>query len=209
MKNNKTQYLAFMALFLAIEIVLVVTPLGYIQLGVINATTMHIPVIIAGIALGRKAGAQLGFVFGLTSMLNATFRPGPTSFIFSPFVTVAGMSGNWMSLIIAFVPRILTGYLAGLIYELLQKRNVNTNACTIVASITGTLTNTVLVLGGIYLFFGPQYAQILNVAYQALVGVILTVVATNGIGEIILAAISCLLICKTIAPITNRMKIEK
>ncbi len=209
MKNNKTQYLAFMALFLAIEIVLVVTPLGYIQLGVINATTMHIPVIIAGIALGRKAGAQLGFVFGLTSMLNATFRPGPTSFIFSPFVTVAGMSGNWMSLIIAFVPRILTGYLAGLIYELLQKRNVNTNACTIVASITGTLTNTVLVLGGIYLFFGPQYAQILNVAYQALVGVILTVVATNGIGEIILAAISCLLICKAIAPITNRMKIEK
>ncbi len=209
MKNNKTQYLAFMALFLAIEIVLVVTPLGYIQLGVINATTMHIPVIIAGIALGRKAGAQLGFVFGLTSMLNATFRPGPTSFIFSPFVTVAGMSGNWMSLIIAFVPRILTGYLAGLIYELLQKRNVNTNACTIVASITGTLTNTVLVLGGIYLFFGPQYAQILNVAYQALVGVILTVVATNGIGEIILAAISSLLICKAIAPITNRMKIEK
>lgn len=209
MKNRKTQYLAFMALFLAIEIVLVVTPLGYIQLGVINATTMHIPVIIAGIALGRKAGAQLGFVFGLTSMLNATFRPGPTSFIFSPFVTVAGMSGNWKSLIIAFVPRILTGYLAGLVYELLQKRNVNTNVCSIAASVIGTLTNTVLVLGGIYLFFGSQYAQILNVAYQALVGIILTIVATNGIGEMILASISSLLICKAIAPITNRIKIKK
>lgn len=205
MKNNKTQYLAFMALFLAIEIVLVVTPLGYIQLGLISATIMHIPVIIAGISLGRKAGAQLGFVFGLTSMLNATFRPGPTSFIFSPFITVAGVSGNWTSLIIAFVPRILTGYLSGLIYQQLQKRNVNDNICVIVAALVGTLTNTVLVLSGIYLFFGPQYAQIMNIAYQALIGVIFTIVATNGIGEAILAVISSLLICKAIAPITKKI----
>ena len=87
MKNHKTQYMAFMAMFLAIEIALVLTPLGYIQLGIISATTMHIPVIIAGITLGKKAGAQLGFVFGLTSMLNATFRPLPTSFVFTPFIT--------------------------------------------------------------------------------------------------------------------------
>lgn len=205
MKNNKTQYLAFMALFLAIEIVLVITPLGYIQLGLISATIMHIPVIIAGISLGRKAGAQLGFVFGLTSMLNATFRPGPTSFIFSPFITVAGVSGNWTSLIIAFVPRILTGYLAGLIYQQLQKRNVNDNICVIVAALLGTLTNTIFVLSGIYLFFGPQYAQIMNIAYQALIGVIFTIVATNGIGEAILAVISSLLICKAIAPITKKI----
>ena len=32
---------------------------------------MHIPVIIAGIILGKKAGAELGFVFGLTSMIKA------------------------------------------------------------------------------------------------------------------------------------------
>ncbi len=205
MKNNKTQYLAFMALFLAIEIVLVITPLGYIQLGLISATIMHIPVIIAGISLGRKAGAELGFVFGLTSMLNATFRPGPTSFIFSPFITVAGVSGNWTSLIIAFVPRILTGYLAGLIYQQLQKRNVNDNICVIVAALVGTLTNTIFVLSGIYLFFGPQYAQIMNIAYQALIGVIFTIVATNGIGEAILAVVSSLLICKAIAPITKKI----
>ena len=47
MKNHKTQYMAFMAMFLAVEIALVLTPLGYIQLGIISATTMHIPVIIA------------------------------------------------------------------------------------------------------------------------------------------------------------------
>ena len=80
MKSKKTQYMSIMAMFLAIQIILVVTPLGYLPIGPISATTMHIPVIIAGIALGKKAGAQLGFVFGLTSVLNATFRPTPVSY---------------------------------------------------------------------------------------------------------------------------------
>ena len=61
MKSKKTQYMTSMALFLAIEIILVVTPLGYIPIGPLNATTMHIPVIIAGIVLGKKAGAGLCF----------------------------------------------------------------------------------------------------------------------------------------------------
>ena len=80
MKSKKTQYMTSMALFLAIEIILVVTPLGYIPIGPLNATTMHIPVIIAGIVLGKKAGAELGFVFGLTSLIKATIQPGITSF---------------------------------------------------------------------------------------------------------------------------------
>ena len=47
-------------------------PLGYIPLGVITPTTVHIPVIIAGIILGWKKGAFAGFVFGLTSFLKAS-----------------------------------------------------------------------------------------------------------------------------------------
>ena len=87
MKSKKTQYMTSMALFLAIEIILVVTPLGYIPIGPLNATTMHIPVIIAGIVLGKKAGAELGFVFGLTSLIKATIQPGITSFCFSALLS--------------------------------------------------------------------------------------------------------------------------
>ena len=123
MKSKKTQYMTSMALFLAIEIILVVTPLGYIPIGPLNATTMHIPVIIAGIVLGKKAGAELGFVFGLTSLIKATIQPGITSFCFSPFVTIGTMSGNYKSLLIAFVPRILLGYLAGFVFEIMKKNN--------------------------------------------------------------------------------------
>ena len=173
MKSKKTQYMSIMAMFLAIQIILVVTPLGYLPIGPISATTMHIPVIIAGIALGKKAGAQLGFVFGLTSVLNATFRPTLTSFCFSPFVTIGGIGGNWMSLLIAFVPRILLGYLAGLIYEKLYRKGINENVGIIAGALTGAITNTVLVLGGIYLFFGSAYADAIKVAYDTLIAVLL------------------------------------
>ena len=195
MKSKKTQYMSIMAMFLAIQIILVVTPLGYLPIGPISATTMHIPVIIAGIALGKKAGAQLGFVFGLTSVLNATFRPTLTSFCFSPFVTIGGIGGNWMSLLIAFVPRILLGYLAGLIYEKLYRKGINENVGIIAGALTGAITNTVLVLGGIYLFFGSAYADAIKVAYDTLIAVLLGVVATNGIAEAILGAVATLLVC--------------
>lgn len=200
MKSKKTQYMTSMALFLAIEIILVVTPLGYIPIGPLNATTMHIPVIIAGIILGKKAGAELGFVFGLTSMIKATIQPGITSFCFSPFVTIGTISGNYKSLLIAFVPRILLGYLAGLIFEIMKNKGYE-NSGVLAGALVGALTNTVLVLSGIYVFFGNAYASSLNVAYSGLIGLLLGVVTTNGILEAILAAVVSLAVYKAMKPL--------
>lgn len=203
MKSKKTQFMTSMALFLAIEIILVVTPLGYIPIGPLNATTMHIPVIIAGIILGKKAGAELGFVFGLTSMIKATIQPGITSFCFSPFVTIGTISGNYKSLLIAFVPRILLGYLAGLIFEIMENKG-HENSGVLAGALVGALTNTVLVLSGIYVFFGNAYASSLNVAYSGLIGLLLGVVTTNGILEAILAAVVSLAVYKAMKPLLKK-----
>lgn len=206
MKSKKTKYMTFMAMFLAIEIILVVTPLGYIPIGPLNATTMHIPVIIAGITLGKKAGAQLGLVFGLTSLIRATIQPGITSFCFSPFVTIGNISGDWRSVIIALVPRILLGYLAGLIFEILKDKFKNENIAAIISALVGTITNTVLVLGGIYLFFGNAYANALDIAYSSLIAMLLGVVTTNGIIEAIIGAIIALGAYKALKPMTINLK---
>ena len=106
MRNKKITEMAFLAMFIAIEIVLVLTPLGYLPIGPLNLTTMHIPVVVAGVIMGKEAGAKIGAVFGLTSLLNATVRPTITSFCFSPLITIGGASGNISSIFIAFVPRI-------------------------------------------------------------------------------------------------------
>lgn len=62
MKEKNVKSFTLTAMFLAIMIILAVTPLGFIPIGPINATTMHIPVIIASIVLGPRIGAGLGTV---------------------------------------------------------------------------------------------------------------------------------------------------
>lgn len=79
--SRKTQDMVKLALFSGIIVVLAMTPLGYVPLGVIRATTIHIPVILGSILLGWKAGAFLGGLFGLTSLVINTMTPNLTSFV--------------------------------------------------------------------------------------------------------------------------------
>ena len=68
-QHKRIQLLVIVAFLGAIEIVLTLTPIGYIPLGPIRATTMHLPVILAGILFGPKIGGILGLIFGITSLL--------------------------------------------------------------------------------------------------------------------------------------------
>ncbi len=124
MKNEKTYELVLTALFTAIIVIMAFTPLGYIPLVVINATIIHIPVILGALFLGPKKGAFLGFVFGLTSFINNTFKAATASaFVFSPVLAynMVGVSGIFKSLYICFVPRILVGIVPYFVYILIRK----------------------------------------------------------------------------------------
>ena len=124
MKNEKTYELVLTALFTAIIVIMAFTPLGYIPLVVINATIIHIPVILGALFLGPKKGAFLGFVFGLTSFINNTFKAATASaFVFSPVLAanVVGVSGVFKSMYICFVPRILVGIVPYFVYILIRK----------------------------------------------------------------------------------------
>ena len=124
MKNEKTYELVLIALFTAIIVIMAFTPLGYIPLVVINATIIHIPVILGALFLGPKKGAFLGFVFGLTSFINNTFKAATASaFVFSPVLAynVVGVSGIFKSLYICFVPRILVGVVPYFVYILIRR----------------------------------------------------------------------------------------
>lgn len=183
-----------MSLFTAIIIIMAMVPgLGYIPLGVIRATIIHVPVIIGALVLGPEKGAILGGIFGLTSLINNTFAPTVTSFVFSPFYTMGEIHGGVKSLIICFVPRILIGIVAYYVYKLVRKIMKNSKHSMVTAlalsGVAGSLTNTLLVMNLIYLFFGESYAAVKEIAYEALYGTILTVIGTNGIPEAIVSAI--------------------
>ena len=73
------------AIFTAIIIMMAAVPfLGYIPLGFMNATIIHVPVIIGAILLGPRYGAYFGLVFGMTSLIKATLTPNITSFCIQP-----------------------------------------------------------------------------------------------------------------------------
>jgi uncharacterized membrane protein len=193
-RNGKTLELVQLALFAAIILIMVFTPyLGYIPLGFMNATIIHIPVIIGALFLGPKKGAILGFIFGLTSLFNNTFNPNVTSFVFSPFYTVGGVHGGISSLIVCFVPRILIGVVAYYVYKAVFKALGNKSSAKTIAfaaaGVSGALTNTILVMSGIYFLFGSSYSAAKGLAADSLYKLIFTVIGTQGIPEAIIAGV--------------------
>jgi uncharacterized membrane protein len=196
MKNNQTKRLVLVAFFVAIEIVLAMTPLGYVPIGPIRATTIHIPVIIASLVLGYKEGAIVGLVFGLTSLFNNTFNPTALSFVFSPFIEIGGYSGNFASLIIVLVPRVFLGITPYFFLKVFKKLNINLNL--FITSILSTLIHTFLVLGMIVIFFGPQFANLRGTDMSGVITFIIGIITTNGIVEAIVAGITCTAVYKAL-----------
>lgn len=194
---SKTKGMAQVALFAALIILMAFTPfLGYIPLGFTRATIIHIPVIIGSLVLGPKKGAALGGIFGLTSFINNTINPTVTSFVFTPFYTLGAYSGGIGSLIICFVPRILVGIVPFYVYRLIQKHSKGqvSSAGLVAAGLTGALTNTLLVMNLIFLFFRDAYASANGVASNAVYGFILSIIGINGVPEAIVAAVLVLFI---------------
>ncbi len=193
---KKTKKLVLFAMFVAIIGILFITPLGMIPLGAINATTMHIPVIVGAIIMGPKFGAALGGVFGLASFLKASFAPMATSFAFSPLVPVPGLGrGSLWALVIAFVPRILIGIVSYYIYAIVKKASKNETVAMGVGAFAGSLTNTVLVMGLIGMIFADDYAGVVGKAFSL---ILRSTVVVNGIPEALVAVIISVAVCKAV-----------
>lgn len=191
-QREKTRSLVEMALFTAIIAVLALTPLGYIPLGFMNATTIHIPVIIAGIVLGWEKGAFCGLIFGLTSFLNATFRSASlTAFLFTPIKP----PGNGWSLVIAFLPRILIGVVAYAVFKGLYRLSGKKSVSIFLAGLLGSMTNTVLVMGMAYMFFAEPFAAASDIPVEGVLKAICGIMIGQGIPEAIVAGIISTAVC--------------
>ena len=204
-RSKKTSEMVKMALFIALIILLSVTPLGYIPLGAINATTIQMPVIIGAVLFGWKKGAVLGGVFGLTSLLKNTVQPNLTSFVFSPFVPVFGEeSGSLWAIVISLFPRIMIGVVAAAVFSLLVKFKLNKTLSSAIAGFCGSLTNTVLVMGGIYVFFGESYSAAKDIAYNALMATVSATITGAGITEAIVSAVVSGAVCTALIKYSER-----
>ena len=201
-KNTNIRWMVSVALMAAIVILLANTPLGMIQLPIIKATTVHIPVIIGAILLGPLAGAILGAVFGVCSLISNTMAPTLLSFAFSPFMSTTGLIGAAKAIWISVGCRILIGVVSGWLWILFKKIKMNKKIYQVIAlaitGFVGSMVNTITVMGSIYILFAKQYAEVKEVAVTAVWGLIMTTVTASGIPEAIAAAILVAVITKVL-----------
>ena len=206
-KKHDTRWMVSVALMAAIVIVLANTPLGMIQLPIIKATTVHIPVILGAILLGPGAGAILGAVFGICSLVSNTMAPTLLSFAFSPLLSTTGIPGALKALWISVGCRILIGVVAGWLWVLFTKIKLNQFIALPIVGFVGSMVNTVTVMGSIYFLFAQQYAEAKEVALTAVFGLVMGTVTASGIPEAIAAAILVLALGKVLVVVFRKMNL--
>lgn len=142
--NRSLNYkIALTGIFGALSVVLSVTPLGYISIGPLAITVMHIPVILVTIFGGLVPGLGVGLIFGVTSLVRTVTigSSGVGAFFIDPRISIIPrllipvFTWGWIKIfgMIPKMPKVVTGTLAAAV---------------------GTFTNTFFVMGSLYIFYG-------------------------------------------------------
>ncbi len=177
--TQKTRRLVQMAILIAIMLVLAFTPLGYLKVGAIEITFMTIPVVIGAILLGPAAGAFLGGVFGLTSFIQC--------FGMSAFGAALLGINPFLTFLVCMVPRILMGYLAGVIFRVIYRHDKTKILSFAASSLSGALLNTILFVGMLMLSFGSSEYMMTMRGGLDLLAFLAAFVGVNGLVEAIVA----------------------
>lgn len=178
MKTRKQlMQMILLALFVALIFLLGLTPLGLIPLGFCNVTLLCIPVAVGTMYMGWRKGLILGLAFGGTSFVSALLRPS---------VLVATLMGAnpFYAAVMTFLPRLCVPLVIWGVYSLLKDRLPRWAAA--IAAALGSLTNTVLYLGLMLVFYmlcGIDSTQVLTT--------IAVVAGGAGPAEAVAAALIC------------------
>lgn len=143
--STRTQKMVQLAILVAIMLIFAYTPLGYLKAGPIEITFMVLPVAIGAVILGPSAGAILGGIFGVTSFIQC--------FGASPFGALLLSLNPIGTFITCMVPRLLCGWLSGLLFRAMQKSGKMKTAPYFVASLATALLNTFFFISCIIIFF--------------------------------------------------------
>jgi uncharacterized membrane protein len=151
--NRRVQKIAMIGVLSALVIVLGLTSIGFIRIPPIAITVLHVPVIIGAILEGPVAGAAIGLLFGIFSLVQAAVAPSTP------------LDAAFLNPLVSILPRIFIGPAAWLAYRAISgKAAVNTGTekaprrpiIKIIAmaagAFAGTLANTVLVLSALGIF---------------------------------------------------------
>ena len=171
MKDKFISSIVRNAIIIAIIGVMSYVPyVGYITVGPISITTIHIAVLFFAWMFGWREGLVAGLAFGMFSLFKALSMPsGAIDYLFiNPIVSV--------------LPRLLFGFISGLVFDVLRlvkQPRVRFLADVIVVPVM-TLFHSLLTLSILYGMYHTSDA-LSSFSYFQIIGTILTI---NGAIEI-------------------------
>lgn len=180
--NISTKQIAYVALFVAIIAVMTLVPqLGLFYTPIVSINIILIPCLIASQTLDLKSSVLVSSFMGVFSMINSFLRP---TTVLAPFI---------QNPLISIFPRIFIGLVAYLVYHGLKKlfaksdkKILNSTIPSMVGAVCGTLTNTVMFLGMLYLVYG---GSTLSTGVALDLTYIMAIVGVNTIAEVLMGAI--------------------
>ena len=184
MTLSRTKLIVANGLLVAIMLILGFTPIGYIKIGVVEITLMCLPVMIGTLILGLKSGIFLSAIFIGTSIYQAFITPSVLALALNPWP---------VPLILCItLPRLVIPLTTYFTYQGLSKKWPGRQMIALViASVVGSLTNTVLFLGAIGLAFTDALAGVFAVAPSGVFAALASVALVNGVPEAIVAGPVC------------------
>ena len=146
--NKNTRELVQTAIFVALILLLGLTPIGMIPLGFIYLSLLGVPVVIGTLLLGLRRGLLLGLCFGAVSAMKAFGLFGAPSTLAATLMAASPV----LAMIMTFLPRLLVPVTTQLCYRAVSGRMKLRRAVAIAAAV-GSLTNTFFYLGLMLLFY--------------------------------------------------------
>lgn len=179
----KVKSLAMDAMIIAIIVIMGLIPqVGYIMiLPGLSLTLVHLPVLLGCYIGGPKKGLLYGLVFGLTSWYQAMFNmSGLNIFFIYPWISV--------------LPRVLFGFIAGLVFSFLRKllKGKDKFYVTSGTSFLLTVVHTALVFSCLFIFYPTEMISLFGSTQEITQGVtffFFGVILLGAAGEALLAAI--------------------
>lgn len=146
-KNNSVLKMVQLTLLTALVVVLQMTG-TFIKIGPLPMSLVLVPIVIGGCLLGARAGAFLGFVFGLITMIAGITGTDAFSFIL-------WQDNPAMFVILCLLKATMAGLGSALIYKGLKKlfKGKKKNLQAIIASVSAPIINTGIFVIGMLLFF--------------------------------------------------------
>ncbi|MCD8209814.1 MAG: Sapep family Mn(2+)-dependent dipeptidase [Coprobacillus sp.] len=143
MRNKAIVQITTYAMILALILLMTFIPqIGYITVGPISITTIHLVVLVCAVVFGWKEATVAGLIFGLACLLKAFALPTAVTDVY------------FQNPLISVVPRLLFGFIAGWTFEGIKRISNNSLRYTLalVSLVVLTFIHSVMTLGAYWLF---------------------------------------------------------